>query len=132
MTPDTAPWPGHPDWTTITIDYPVTAPGVLEIDHIRATVYGHPLPIPRRPSTVFPGGWSITYPCQDALLAHVAAMRIYQAKLDAVSRADEPTDEVRHPQPPAPPPVERPVFGMRLNPRDGQRLARQAGQGALL
>ena len=121
MTPSALPWPHMSGVATVTLDYSRDTPGLFEVDHLTATCNGVPLPITRQPSSVIPGGWSITYPCEEAMLAHVYAMQAYRLKLAAVGKGDETvtTDDT-------PPTVERLVFNTRMTPSAARRMAAQA------
>ena len=113
---DSRPWPEPfpANTRSVTLSWPPGAPGLDIVDHM-TLVEGHGPAAVRRASQALPGWTEVEYFCYAAMFAHVALVKEYRRRLDAVTPAPAADEPAR-------------LVPLRTTVRGAARLQRQAGQ----
>ena len=113
---DSRPWPEPfpANTRSVTLSWPPASPGLDAVDHM-TLVEGHGPAAVRRASQALPGWTEVEYFCYAAMFAHVALVKEYRRRLDAVTPAPAADEPAR-------------LVPLRTTVRGAARLQRQAGQ----
>jgi len=116
---DSRPWPSpFPTNTkTVTLAWPPATPGLDAVDHMTVVEGNGPAAV-RRPAA---NGWTeVEYFCYAALFAHVALVKEYRRRLDAVTQMPAPAAEPAR------------LVPLHVSKSQARRLRIQQGQSPLL
>ena len=115
---DSRPWPEPfpANTRSVTLSWPPGAPGLDIVDHM-TLVEGHGPAAVRRASPTHPGWTEVEYLCYAAMFAHVALVKEYRRRLDAVTPTSTPAAEPAR------------LVPLRTTAHGAARLQRQAQAG---
>lgn len=118
---DSRPWPEPfpANTRSVTLSWPPGAPGLDIVDHM-TLVEGHGPAAVRRASPTHPGWTEVEYLCYAAMFAHVALVKEYRRRLDAVTQMPAPAAEPAR------------LVPLHVSKSQARRLRIQQGQSPLL